>query len=121
MKLMIVDDSNIMRRAIEKYLADFGLELIGTAFDGQAALELFRAAGPDVVTLDITMPRLDGLSCLALMLREKPDAKVLVVSALKDPGTGLKALKMGAKGFLPKPFTAAELRSEMRRICGVPA
>lgn len=116
MKLLIVDDSNIMRKAIEKYLADLDLTLVGCAGDGEAALTLFREQLPDLVTLDITMPRMDGLACLDQIMRMKPETKVLIISALKDPATGLQALKKGAAGFLPKPFTAQELREEMRAV-----
>jgi two-component system chemotaxis response regulator CheY len=116
MKLLIVDDSNIMRRAIEKYLEEFRLELVGTAGDGETALELFRTHRPDLVTLDITMPRMDGLSCLERMMNIYADARVLIISALKDPSTGISALKKGARGFLSKPFTPAELREEISSL-----
>lgn len=121
MRLMIVDDSSIMRRAIGKYLAVLGLELAATASNGQEALDLFPAADPDLVTLDITMPQMDGLTCLARLLELKPQVKIIVISALADPATGLKALKLGAKAFLPKPFTEAALVQEIRRVAGVPA
>lgn len=114
MKLLIVDDSNIMRRAIEKYLGTFGLECVGTAADGENALEMFRAHLPDVVTLDITMPKMDGLSCLDEIMKIKPDTRVIIISALKDPATGILAVKKGARGFLPKPFTSEDLCAEMR-------
>lgn len=119
MKLMIVDDSNIMRRAIEKYLKDLDLSIACAAGDGETALELFDSHQPDIVTLDITMPKMDGLSCLSEIMRRRPTTRVLVISALKDPGTGLKALKLGARGFLTKPFTAEELLNEMGKICGI--
>lgn len=119
MKLLIVDDSNIMRRAIEKYLTDFNLELVGTAGDGEAALQLFKAHLPELVTLDITMPRMDGLACLDEIMRLRPETKVLVISALKDPSTGLQALRKGAKGFLAKPFSPEEIRSEFQQILGL--
>jgi two-component system chemotaxis response regulator CheY len=118
MKLLIVDDSNIMRRAIEKYLESKHFTLVGTAADGEAAVRLFSQYLPDLVTLDITMPKMDGLTCLEKMLSIKPEAKILVVSALKDHVTGLQALKKGAKGFLPKPFTAAELQREIEDVLG---
>ncbi len=120
MKLLIVDDSNIMRRAIEKYLADFKLELVGTAADGESALALFRRFLPDLVTLDITMPRMDGLACLDEIMKIRPTTRVLVISALKDPATGLAALRKGARGFLPKPFTQSELQAEITALCVQP-
>jgi two-component system chemotaxis response regulator CheY len=116
MKLLIVDDSNVMRRAIEKYLIDKKFSLAGAAADGETAMALFKKHLPDIVTLDITMPKMDGLSCLDQMLKIKPDAKILIISALKDPATGLSALKKGAKGFLAKPFTAAQLQTEIDEI-----
>jgi two-component system chemotaxis response regulator CheY len=121
MKLLIVDDSNIMRRAIEKYLEAKRFTLVETAADGEAAMRIFSQSLPDLVTLDITMPKMDGLTCLEKMLAIKPEAKILVVSALKDSVTGLQALKKGAKGFLPKPFTAEELQREINDILGDPA
>lgn len=118
MKLLIVDDSNIMRRAIEKYAAPLGLELIGTAGNGREALLLFEQLRPDLVTLDITMPLMDGLSCLYEMMKINPHAKVIVISALSDQATGLKALKLGARSFLPKPFTEKQLAEELRLVAG---
>ncbi len=116
MRLMIVDDSNIMRRAIEKYLEGYGLELVATAGDGEEALARFDACEPDLVTMDITMPRLNGLSCIEYMMKARPATRVLVISALNDPGTALRAYKLGARGFLPKPFTAEQLRREMASL-----
>ncbi|AFG36707.1 response regulator [Spirochaeta africana] len=119
MKLMIVDDSNIMRRAIQKYLSPMGLDLAATAADGITALRLFGQYRPDVVTMDITMPELDGLGCLVEMLKIKPDTRVLIVTALSDPETGLEAVRKGARGFLTKPFTEAELQEEISHVMGV--
>lgn len=118
MKLMIVDDSSIMRRAIGKYLTPLNLDLVATASNGQEAIDQFKVTLPDLVTLDITMPQMDGLTCLGQLLALKPSVKVIVISALTDPATGLKALKMGAKSFLPKPFTEAQLAEEIRRVAG---
>ena len=109
MKVLIVDDSSIMRKAIEKYLGTMDVEIVGTAGDGKTALEVFQQTQPDVVTLDITMPEMDGLTCLEEMLKIKSDVKVLVVSALKDESTALEAINKGAKGFLGKPFNADTL------------
>jgi two-component system chemotaxis response regulator CheY len=65
------------------------------------------------------MPKMDGLACLERMLMIKPDARILIISALKDPVTGLKALKKGARGFLAKPFTPAQLQEEIGAIMEV--
>jgi two-component system chemotaxis response regulator CheY len=115
-KLMIVDDSAIIRQAIQKHLNDFNIEVVGTAEDGKIALEVFRETKPDVVTLDITMPEVDGLTVLEEMLKIDEKVKVMVVTALSDKSTGLKAIKLGAKSFLPKPFTPEKLRSSFERL-----
>jgi two-component system chemotaxis response regulator CheY len=83
--------------------------LIGTAQDGIEALALFQEHSPDLVTMDITMPKMDGVACTEKMFKMNPDCNILVVSALSDKATALKALKKGAKGFLYKPFTDEEL------------
>jgi two-component system, chemotaxis family, chemotaxis protein CheY len=115
-KLMIVDDSAIIRQAIHKHLKEFNIEVVGNAEDGKVALEVFQKTRPDVVTLDITMPELDGLTVLEEMLKIDKNVKVMVVTALSDKSTGLKAIKLGAKSFLPKPFTPEKLRSSFERL-----
>jgi two-component system chemotaxis response regulator CheY len=115
-KLLIVDDSSIIRKAITRYLKEYGLELVGEAGDGVQALEQMRLHRPDLVTLDITMPEMDGLTCLDEMLKIDPDIKVIVISALSDQATALKALKSGAKGFLGKPFTEEKIKSAFDRV-----
>ena len=86
-KLMIVDDSNIMRRRIERSQQFEELQLVGTAGDGVEALDLFRRTDPDVVTMDITMPHMDGIECIARLVAMKPAIRILVVSALADKAT----------------------------------
>src|ERR1051326_5978388 len=80
-KLMIVDDSNIMRRRIERSQQFDELELIGTAGNGLEALELFKKAEPDVVTMDLTMPQMDGIECISKLVELKPAVRILVISA----------------------------------------
>jgi two-component system chemotaxis response regulator CheY len=117
-KLMIVDDSVIIRQAIHKYLKDFNIEVVGTAEDGKVAIEVFKETKPDIVTLDITMPEIDGLTVLEEMLKIDRTVKVMVVTALSDKATGLKAIKLGAKSFLPKPFTPEKLKESFERVIG---
>lgn len=112
MKLMIVDDSNIIRSRISRIMADPRLppiEIVGTAGNGAEALALFTATHPEVVTLDLTMPEMDGVECTALLVESDPDVRILIVSALSDKATAIEALKRGANGFLYKPFTDDEL------------
>ena len=109
-KLMIVDDSNIMRRRIERSNQFEELELVGTAGNGVEALEIFRKMDPDVVTMDLTMPEMDGIECIAQLLKLLPRTSILVVSALSDKSTAIAALRLGARGFVAKPFSDDELK-----------
>jgi two-component system chemotaxis response regulator CheY len=71
---------------------------------------------PDLVTLDLTMPEMDGIDCVEELVRIKPDIRVLVVSALSDKATALEAIKRGANGFLFKPFTDDQLVHALKEL-----
>lgn len=116
MKLLIVDDSQVMRTAIESYLRDYDLEIVGSAANGKEAVDLFEETMPDAVTMDITMPEMDGIECLERILKIKKDTKVMIVTALADKGTGLKALKKGARGYLHKPVTPDKLKMAFDKL-----
>lgn len=120
-KLMIVDDSSIIRQMIENSLTSQNIEVVGTAADGKAAIELFKELRPEIVTLDITMPEIDGLTVLEELLKIDPDVKIMVITALSDKSTGIKAIKLGAKSFLGKPFTEEKLKKNFARLTGMSA
>jgi two-component system, chemotaxis family, chemotaxis protein CheY len=115
-KLMIVDDSNIMRRRIERSQQFEELELVGTAGNGVDALELFKRTDPDVVTMDLTMPRMDGIECIGRLVALKPAVRILVISALADKATAVEAMEKGANGFLNKPFTDRQLNEAIAEL-----
>lgn len=111
MKLLIVDDSLIMRRAIERNLISDRFTEIRLASNGRLAVEEFKTFRPDVITMDITMPDMDGLTAVELILKIDSGAVILVVSALADKPTAVEAVKRGASGFLLKPITVASLQA----------
>jgi two-component system chemotaxis response regulator CheY len=108
-KLLIVDDSNIIRGKIARALGEYGLEIVGMASNGRDAVARFGATRADVVTMDLTMPEMDGIECIRAITAMDPKVRILVVSALADKATAIQALKEGAQGFLCKPFSAEEL------------
>ena len=107
--LMIVDDSNLIRRQIERMTRTERLRLVGTAGNGEDAVRMFGELKPDLVTMDITMPKMDGIECVSHMVKIHPDSCILIISALADKATAIEAIKRGANGFLSKPFGEKEL------------
>ena len=115
-KLMIVDDSNIIRKRIERSFNSAQFELVALAEDGLDAVEKFKEHHPDVITMDLTMPNMDGLECIKQIRALDPSVSILVVSALSDKITGLRALQLGARGFISKPFTDEELLPALNQL-----
>ena len=119
MKLMIVDDSNMIRSRISRVVAEGGLKgvaIVGLARNGVEALRVAQATQPDVVTMDLTMPEMDGIECIRRLLHMNPKISILVVSALADRSTAIEALRLGARGFVAKPFTDQELQSALMEM-----
>ena len=115
MKLLIVDDSNVIRKAVRKYTSKHGLEIVGAAGDGQQALDMFHEHRPEIVTLDITMPEIDGMTCLDAILQEAPETRVIIVTALSDKSTALQALEKGALDYIPKPIQEDRLDRALQK------
>lgn len=115
-RLLIVDDSSIMRRSIETNLRDLDVQIVGTASNGIEAIEMIEKFAPEVVTLDITMPEMDGLECLTEIMKIAPNTKVMVITALSDKLTGLQALDKGARGYIFKPVSPEKLRESFTKL-----
>ena len=115
-KLMIVDDSNLIRKKITREFDQSKFELIGTAKDGEEAVELFKKSNPEIITMDITMPHVDGIECIEQIISIDPSVKILVVSALNDKATGMEALEKGAMGFINKPFTEKDITQALETL-----
>lgn len=113
LKLLVVDDSNIIRRKIERSCNSKLFDVVGLARNGVEAVRMARDTLPDVVTMDLTMPQMDGIECVERIMNEKPDTRILVVSALSDVETGILALEKGARGFLCKPFDEEKLNTAL--------
>lgn len=109
MKLLIVDDSLIVRNAIARCAEASRLREVLRAEDGEAAVALFREHRPRLVTMDLTMPRLDGLGAIQAIKAIEPSTSILVISALNSHKTAFEAIRRGASGFLTKPFTEREV------------
>jgi two-component system chemotaxis response regulator CheY len=119
MRMMIVDDSNIVRSRISRLIEDPRLSsfsLVGMASNGVDAIKMFTETSPDMVTMDLTMPGIDGVECTEALMELNPDTRILVISALSDKATAINALKKGAQGFLYKPFSDEEIIDALLEI-----
>lgn len=118
---MIVDDSNLIRRRIERTQSLPGLAVVGSAGNGAEALAVFHRTDPDLVTMDLTMPEMNGIECIEHLVRLKPAVRILVISALADKATAIEAIEKGASGFLHKPFTDRQLNEALLELARVAA
>lgn len=103
-KIMIVDDAAFMRITIKNMLQKSEHEVVGEAENGRIAVEKYRELKPDIVTMDITMPEMDGLAALKAIRAEDPNAKIIMVSAMGQEAMVRDAVLNGARGFIVKPF-----------------
>jgi len=118
MRVLIVDDSHIIREALGSWLKDLKLEIVGKTDNGREAVKLAQELHPDIVTMDITMPEMDGLTAMEKILAFAPHTKVIVISALSAREIALSAIKKGAASYLMKPFTRDELKEVFFEVLG---
>ena len=117
--MMIVDDSSVIRRKIDRFNESSKLfEVVAIAKDGEQAVKQFHSVKPQVITMDLTMPHMDGIQCIEAIMATGERPKILVVSALSDKATGIEALHKGARGFLCKPFTEEQLSAALLELIG---
>lgn len=120
LKLLIVDDSSVVRRSIERQLKMPKISTILQAANGREAIEMFLEHRPDFVTMDITMPEMDGLTCVSKIMAIQPETKIMVISALGDAETAIEAVERGANEYVFKPFSESELNQALRNLIEAP-
>ncbi|MGA9224860.1 MAG: response regulator [Mesobacillus sp.] len=105
-RILVVDDAAFMRMMIKDILTKNGFEVVAEAADGMQALEKYKELQPDLVTMDITMPEMDGITSLKEIKKVNPTAKVIMCSAMGQQAMVIDAIQAGAKDFIVKPFQA---------------
>lgn len=117
-KILVVDDAAFMRMMIKDILVKNGYQVVGEAADGKQAVEKYRELRPDLVTMDITMPEMDGIQALKEIRKIDPNAKVIMCSAMGQQAMVIDAIQAGAKDFIVKPFQADRVLEAIRKTLG---
>ena len=113
--VLIVDDLDFMRDAIKEILYTGGFSVIAEADNGRTAIERYQRYKPDVVLLDITMPEMNGIQSLKWIRRIDPSARVIMCSALGQQEYIIRAIQLGARDFIVKPFRPERILSAVRK------
>ena len=114
--VLMVDDSRTSRRILRSVLEEGGFEVVGEATNGEEGYLKYKELNPDVVTMDITMPVMDGIESLTLIKKVNPESKVIMITAAGQKEKMVDALKRGADEFITKPFDADVVLETVKRI-----
>ncbi|EKN63894.1 response regulator with CheY-like receiver, AAA-type ATPase, and DNA-binding domains [Schinkia azotoformans MEV2011] len=117
-RILIVDDAAFMRMMIKDILTKNGFEVVGEAADGLQAVEKYKEVNPDLVTMDITMPEMDGITSLKEIKKIDPGAKIIMCSAMGQQAMVIDAIQAGAKDFIVKPFQADRVLEAIKKTLG---
>jgi two-component system, chemotaxis family, chemotaxis protein CheY len=115
-RVMVVDDATFMRESLKLMLKKNGYEIAGEAENGEMAIRKYQELRPDLVTMDITMPEMDGVAALKKIKEIDSNAKVIMISALGQESFIREAVLLGAKGFIVKPFKEQHVMEAIGKI-----
>jgi YesN/AraC family two-component response regulator len=115
-RVLIVDDSLMMRRNLKTLITQAGHDVIGEAADGSEACSAYAKHQPDLVTMDITMPKMDGIAAVKQIIQDHPQARIIMVSAVNQQEMVFEAIKSGAKNYVLKPINAEQLNGVIQTV-----
>ncbi|NLW47785.1 MAG: response regulator [Firmicutes bacterium] len=115
-KVLVVDDAAFMRMMIKDILRKGGFEVVGEAEDGSKAVEKYKELRPDLVTMDITMPDMDGITAVKEIRKLDADAQIIMCSAMGQQAMVIDAIQAGAKDFVVKPFQPERVLEAVRKV-----
>lgn len=115
-RILVADDADFMYEMLENLIDKTRFEVVGYAADGEEAVRKFQELLPDLVTMDILMPRMNGIKSIKEIRRINPRARVLVISALSDPDLIKEAMGAGAADYITKPFSVSDLKARIGKV-----
>jgi two-component system chemotaxis response regulator CheY len=117
-RVLIVDDAVFMRMMIKDILGKNGFEVVGEAANGALAIEEYKKVDPDIVTMDITMPEMDGIIAVKEIRKIDPNANIIMCSAMGQQAMVMEAIQAGAKDFIVKPFQSERVIEALNKALG---
>lgn len=118
LRFVVVDDAVFMRTLLKKMIEEVeGYKVVGEGSNGYEAIEQVKIHKPDIITLDITMPEMDGISAIKEILKYSPETGIIMVSAMGQQSMVVEAIKMGAKDFVVKPFEKSRVLQAIKNVC----
>jgi two-component system chemotaxis response regulator CheY len=116
--VLIVDDISYVRKTLKQILSARNFKVIGEAENGDEAVKLYDELRPDIVTMDLVMPVLNGVDATRMILKSDPDARIVILSAMMQENLVADAILAGAKDYIIKPFHTDEVMKVMNQVCG---
>jgi two-component system chemotaxis response regulator CheY len=117
-RILVTDDAAFMRMMLKDILTKGGHTIVGEAADGNEAVQQYDALKPDIVTMDITMPSMDGIAAVKAIKSQYPNAKIIMCSAMGQQGMVMDAIHSGASDFIVKPFNADRVLDAIKKVAG---
>ncbi|OWR32472.1 two-component system response regulator [Saccharibacillus sp. O23] len=117
-RVMIVDDAAFMRMVLKEILVKLGYEVVGEAGNGAEAVLEYERLKPDIVTMDITMPEMDGITAVRKIKEIDPNVRIVMCSAMGQQGMIVEAIQAGARDFIVKPFQPDRVEQALRKLLG---
>jgi two-component system, chemotaxis family, chemotaxis protein CheY len=118
LRVLIVDDAAFMRMMLSDILTKNGYQVVGEALNGLTAIDMYNKEKPDIVTMDITMPEMDGIQSVKEIMKNDPNAKIIMCSAMGQQAMVMEAIKCGAKDFIVKPFQPDRVLDALKTVTG---
>ena len=115
-RVLLVDDSTYIRTVLGSIIVDAGFEVVGEAADGEEAIRKYMALKPDIVLMDVIMEPMDGMAATEAILDKDPAALILMVTVLETKEILVDLIKIGAKGYITKPFSKEEIAEKIREV-----
>ncbi len=115
-RILVADDADFMYEMLENLIDKTRYEVVGYAADGEEAVRKFKDLSPDLITMDILMPRMNGIKSIKEIRRLNVKARILVISALSDPDLIKEALAAGAADYITKPFAVSDLKNRIAKV-----